>query len=567
MENLIKLVKCVFLVILFVSESKNAEQKELINTSQWVVTKKYQMSGDEFVRLFFEKGKILRITDNHREWDLYNYWWQDHPNLTKIEVGNHNAEFGDVVSHISLANLKSSKNQISFEHEITGNQDVLVESVLIPVTILSCKDLYLRFKDTLKYSLFYADGQMTNFGHFSRSTYVMIISGEWEVFIEDERVMFRHGELLYIPKNFKIQKSYTKGKFLAIVITWDQFKQGENETTINCNPVTLQSAQVKRGWSRITSISAQANSTKLNTGYTIPPIGLGTYKLGPKTYDTIGRALRIGYRMIDASKDYFAAHDQDDSVVREIGKAIEESKLSREDIFLSKSILLGTTSEEIYELIQDSLNNLKSSYMDLLMIELPFRDHEDNIPLPESLWKVWHHLKKFQKSGVIRSLGIRNVKDHNELSSILAVTGKSLSVVQNWFDLFRQDNKVRQECRKNNITYMGYGIMGFRRMILEDTSVNRIIENPVVTQLALGRDIPRGSLLLRWAMERGVVVTPSSSDEYHLESNFYSRQLGIREDSYIELDNIEKTAESEMNEEDETALTVEVENINPKEEL
>ncbi|MCZ0932076.1 MAG: aldo/keto reductase [Oligoflexia bacterium] len=128
--------------------------------------------------------------------------------------------------------------------------------------------------------------------------------------------------------------------------------------------------------------------------FKIPKIGFGTYRLnGPLAVDSVKKALKLGLRHIDTAQIY----DNE----AEVGQGIKESKIPREDIFLTTKIWFDRlNSEKIKQSFQVSLNKLKTDYVDLLLIHWPNLD----IPLEESLGAFM----SLQKENTVRSIGVSN---------------------------------------------------------------------------------------------------------------------------------------------------------------
>lgn len=139
---------------------------------------------------------------------------------------------------------------------------------------------------------------------------------------------------------------------------------------------------------------------KLNNGVEIPATGLGTYRLGrtdEETYRAVRTALDAGYRHIDTATLY--ANE------RPVGRAIRESGLAREDIFVTTK-LWGSDilSDRIREAFDESRMNLGLDYVDLYLVHWPVKG---------KLRSTWKAMEQIYRSGKVRSIGLSNHLVHH----------------------------------------------------------------------------------------------------------------------------------------------------------
>ena len=101
---------------------------------------------------------------------------------------------------------------------------------------------------------------------------------------------------------------------------------------------------------------------KLNDGNTIPQVGLGTWRLEKEEcYETVLNALKIGYRHIDTAEIYFNQ--------KEIGRAIKDSGINREEIFITTKVWPNNyKKEKIRKSVEKSLEQLSTDYIDLVLL-------------------------------------------------------------------------------------------------------------------------------------------------------------------------------------------------------
>ncbi len=159
-------------------------------------------------------------------------------------------------------------------------------------------------------------------------------------------------------------------------------------------------------------------------------------------------------RLIDSAQAY------NESAV---GEAIRDSSIDRSHIFIvSKVHPKNLGYEPTVKSIEDSLANLKTDYIDLMLIHSKDCDEGPDALLvcgegePKGDWKdTWRAFEEFVSKGIIHSIGVSNF-ELEDLEVIRNISSVELSVVQNWFDPFNRDDAVREWCSKNSVAYMGY---------------------------------------------------------------------------------------------------------------
>jgi diketogulonate reductase-like aldo/keto reductase len=150
----------------------------------------------------------------------------------------------------------------------------------------------------------------------------------------------------------------------------------------------------------------------LNTGARIPALGFGTFQDANAQKDTVCQALRQGFRLIDTARVY--------DVEQQVGKGIKESGIPREDIFLGTKLWCNDYHpEDVERALDDSLRDLDTPYVDLLMMHYPctFARGPDRFPRDASGKMIhgertyvdtWKAMEKLLDTGKVKALGISN---------------------------------------------------------------------------------------------------------------------------------------------------------------
>lgn len=256
----------------------------------------------------------------------------------------------------------------------------------------------------------------------------------------------------------------------------------------------------------------------LNSGYPMPINGIGTYSLtGNDCYESIMSAFNSGVRLIDTAYMY---HNEED-----IGKAIKDSDVPRENLFITTKIY-PSQFDAPEEAIDMALEKLDVDYIDLMLLHHP-GDHDV---------EAYQAMEKYVQDGKIRSIGLSNWYVE-ELETFLPQITIMPAVVQNEIHPFYQENDVIPYIQEKGIVIEGWYPFGGRGYTKE------ILNHKTIVEIAKNHDVSAAQVILRWNLQRGVVVIPGSSNPDHIKENteIYHFELSDEEMEQIKaLDRNEK---------------------------
>lgn len=236
-------------------------------------------------------------------------------------------------------------------------------------------------------------------------------------------------------------------------------------------------------------------TVKLNNGVEMPQMGLGVFRIWDlaKTKETVLAGLKDGYRLIDTAASY-----QNEPAV---GEAIKESGIPREEIFVtSKLWVQDMTYEGAKRGFQDSLDRLGLDYLDLYLIHLPIGD----------VYGAWRALEELYHAGKIRAIGVANF-DPPLLAAFTAFNEVTPAVDQIQLNVFRQRTATVDYLRNNKIQAEAWGPLAHGR--------HDVFHNPVLEKIAAKYRRTTAQVMLRWLMQRGIVVIPKTVHEQRLLDN------------------------------------------------
>lgn len=237
---------------------------------------------------------------------------------------------------------------------------------------------------------------------------------------------------------------------------------------------------------------------KLNSGYEMPVLGIGTYSLTKDVcIESIYTAIKEGYRLIDTAYMY----GNEKEVGEAIRKAISDGLIKREDVFVITKIY-PNQFDEPEKAILEALKKLDIDYIDVMLLHHPGTNDI----------KAYKAMEKYVKEGKIKSLGLSNyyIKELNEFIPKVNIMP---ALVQNELHPYYQDTKVVEFIQSKGIAVQAWyplGGRGHQNELLNDETLVKIAEN---------HNKSVAQVILRWNIDRGVIVIPGSSNPDHIVEN------------------------------------------------
>ena len=232
---------------------------------------------------------------------------------------------------------------------------------------------------------------------------------------------------------------------------------------------------------------------KLNDGVRIPAVGFGTFLIPPdgSTYRAVREALDAGYRHIDTA----TAYENEE----EVGRAVRDSGLAREDVFITSKLWLSQFGEPLKG-VERSLRKLNTDYIDLYLIHQPYGD----VP------GAWKGLEQAKAEGKLRSIGVSNMSP--KIWDAFVPSFETLpSINQIECNPFAQQKEIRRIMAGDDVKTECWGPLGQgNRELLTNETIRRIGER-------YGKDA--GHVILRFLAQEGMIVLPKSVHPERIKSN------------------------------------------------
>lgn len=258
---------------------------------------------------------------------------------------------------------------------------------------------------------------------------------------------------------------------------------------------------------------------ELNNGINIPMFGLGTYlnDNGRQAIDSILYALEIGYRHIDTAAMY--------ENEKEVGKAVRESGIPREEIFVTTKLWNSDHGyDNTIKAFQRSLERLGLDYVDLYLIHWPV----ENLRL-----ESWRALERLYSDGLCKAIGVSNYMERH-VDEILNNFSIVPAVNQVEFSPFLYLKELQNYCESKGIALESYSPLtkGYR------------LNEPRLIEIARRYDKSTSQILIRWCLQKGMIVIPKSSRNEHIKENADIFDFEISEADMLALDNLNENYRS-----------------------
>ena len=250
---------------------------------------------------------------------------------------------------------------------------------------------------------------------------------------------------------------------------------------------------------------------KLNDGNVIPQFGMGVYQVpeGEATIHAISEALKLGYRHIDTAHAY-----QNE---RSVGKAIKESGIPREEIFVTSKLWPSEYGEGItMEGIDKMLARLDMPYIDLLLLHQQFGDYLG----------AWKDMEKAVAQGKVKSIGLSNFES-NRLEEVCEAATIKPAVLQVECHPYYQ-----QDALKKRIAAYGTIIESWYPLGHGDAG---LMGEEIFARLGKKYGKTNAQIILRWHIQAGNVIFPRAINPIHIKENMDIFDFELAEDEMNEI--------------------------------
>lgn len=257
----------------------------------------------------------------------------------------------------------------------------------------------------------------------------------------------------------------------------------------------------------------------LSNGVQMPILGYGVYQIAKEECTRcVLDALQTGYRHIDTAQSYFNEE--------EVGDAIRQSGIPRKEIFLTTKVWVEHYGyEQAKASVLNSMQKLQTDYIDLVLLHQPFSD----------TYGAWRALEELYDAGKVRTIGISNFYA-DRMVDFASFNRISPMVNQVETHIFNQQKEMKSWADKYQIQLEAWAPFGEGR--------KGTFENPVVAEIGKKYNKTPAQVMLRWHIQRGIVVIPKSTHIERMRENFDVFDFVLPDEDMAALAALDKQASS-----------------------
>lgn len=259
-------------------------------------------------------------------------------------------------------------------------------------------------------------------------------------------------------------------------------------------------------------ITADGRARVLADGHQIPVLGLGVWQVpeGPACVSAVRWALDLGYRHIDTAQVY--------GNEASVGRALRESGVPRDEVFITTKFH-PARADPVAE-AEQSLRRLGVDQVDLYLVHWPQGD-------PVSSWPG---MERSRERGLARSVGVSNF-GASDLAAVIAAGDAPPVVNQVQFSPVHYRRALLDACRQRGVLVEAYSPLG----------TGQHLGNPTVRQVARRVGRAPAQVLLRWCLQRDLVVIPKSVHRERIRENAAVFDFTLAPEDMAELDALDRT--------------------------
>lgn len=232
----------------------------------------------------------------------------------------------------------------------------------------------------------------------------------------------------------------------------------------------------------------------LYNGVKMPIVGYGVYQVSKEECERcVLDALDVGYRLIDTAQSYFNEE--------QVGNALVRSGVPRKEVFLTTKVWVEHYGYgEARRSVLESMDKLRTDYLDLVLLHQPFSDY----------YGAYRALEDLYDEGKLRAIGVSNFYP-DRLVDIASFSRVKPMVNQVETHPFHQQGEAKQWMDKYDVQMEAWAPFGEGR--------GGLFEHPVLAEIAAKYQKTTAQVILRWHIQRGVVVIPKSTHKERMAEN------------------------------------------------
>lgn len=261
------------------------------------------------------------------------------------------------------------------------------------------------------------------------------------------------------------------------------------------------------------------NCVTLSNGVKMPQLGYGVYQVTKDECERcVSDALKIGYRLIDTAQSYFNEE--------EVGNAITKSGIERNEIFLTTKVWIEHYGyQETRNSVLDSMQKLQTEYLDLCLLHQPFGD----------VYGAYRALEDLYTEGKLKAIGISNFYP-DRMVDIASFSRIKPMVNQIEIHPHNQQTQSKLWHDKYGVQLEAWAPFGEGR--------GDMFNLPQLVEIGKKYNKTAAQVILRWHLQRGIVVIPKSTHAERMQENFNVFDFNLTEEDMSVISKLDKNQSS-----------------------
>lgn len=250
---------------------------------------------------------------------------------------------------------------------------------------------------------------------------------------------------------------------------------------------------------------------KLNNGVMMPQEGFGVYQINDleECKQAVLDALSVGYRAIDTAQGY----NNEEAV----GAALQETNIDRKDIFITTKVWIPNYGyEQTKASLDESLNKLKTDYIDLVLLHQAYADY----------YSAWRALEEYYRAGKIKAIGVSNFYP-NQLIDLIRNFDITPAIDQVETHVFNQQQDEQKVMEKYGVQIESWGPFA--------EGQNHLFTNPVLVEIGKKYSKSAAQVALRYLTQRNIVIIPKSAHKERMAQNMDIWDFELNDDDMAKI--------------------------------
>ncbi|MBQ9025090.1 MAG: aldo/keto reductase [Methanobrevibacter sp.] len=256
----------------------------------------------------------------------------------------------------------------------------------------------------------------------------------------------------------------------------------------------------------------------LNNGIEMPKLGFGVYQIPQEeTKDAVLNAIDVGYRSIDTAQSYFNE--------KEVGQAIAECNVAREELFITTKVWIENYGyDKCKASVLESLEKLGLDYIDLVLLHQPFADY----------YGAYRALEDLYEEGLIKAIGVSNF--YPDRLTDMCLFGRKVIPAINQVETnpFNAQYEAQENMKKHGVQIAAWAPFG--------EGMQGMFTNETLVNIGKKYDKTAAQVILRWLMQRDVVVLCKSTHKERMAENFDVFDFTLSDEDMDEIKTLDKSS-------------------------